>query len=587
MKTLLTSALLVCSAGMVVGCGSGGKKPSAPETAPPRYEVLPPKEVPSWLRGSVLERADLVATEPQRVASYGLVTGLDFTGDPVNIPNTVREYMINQMVKRGFGRATVEGFERASPERVLQDRRTAVVRVDALIPPGAREGDRVDALVSALEDNDTSSLAGGNLYLTELTPRGGTVGNPGESVGVRAVARGPVMVNPVYAYDSELTDPEVRRSLRRGVILNGARVAVNRPLVLRIRSAEARIARATDLRLDQQFGSDTVGAAQDEGIVFLNMPARFHGDWEHFAGVALHTFFFAGNDFAVIKARELVQEAVKPDASLQNLSYAMEALGPAAVPIIEELLTHEKPEVVFAAARAAAFTGSNAAELTLFQIASDLTNPFSVDATRVLGRLPRTPRVTTNLRALLDAPGNLVRAEAYLALARENDVRIATRPVGDKFVLDQVESTAPPMIFITQRGLPRIAFIGPPARLAESILFTADESRFSISREPGSPFVVLFHRGTGLPEPIRVRSRADLPEVVARLGGEGPAGERRLSFNFGQIVALLMRLDAEGLITSTAARPSLVLQEPVDSRILTAPPIDPGRPVTDNPQASN
>jgi hypothetical protein len=577
--------LVLCAA--VAGCSSGEKKASAPKTPAPRYEVLPPKDVPDWLRGSILERVDLAASEPQRISAFGLVTGLDFTGDPVNVPNTVREYMINLMVKRGFGRATVEGFERASPERVLQDPRTAIVRVDAFVPPGARTDERVDVVVSALDDNDTTSLAGGMLYLADLTPRGADPMNPGESVGVLAGARGPVMVNPVYAYDADMSNPEVRRSLRRGVILNGGNLRANRPLVLRIRAAEARIARATDLRLDQQFGSSDVGEAQDEGIVLVNVPTRFQGDWEHFAGVVLHTYYFAGNDFAVIKARELVQEAVKPEAPLQSLSYAMEGLGSGAVPIIEELLTHEKPDVVFASARAAAFIGSNAAELTLFQIASNVTHPYSVDATRVLGRLPRTPRVTTSLRALLDAPGNLVRAEAYMALARENDIRIATRHVGDKFVLDQVESSAPPMIFVTQRGLPRIAFIGGPIRLAESALFTADSNRFSISRESGTPFVVLYHRGTGLPEPVRVRSRIELAEIVARLGGEGPAGERRLNFNFGQIVALLTRLDQQGLIVSGASRPTLVLQEPVDDRILTAPPIDPGRPLTDNPQASN
>ena len=202
MRAVQTTAL--CAVGLTivnVGCSSKPKPP--PKAAVQRYEVLPPKKVPDWLRDSVLEQADLLGTESQVVNNFGLVVNLQGTGDARKIPNNVREYMLNELTKRGFGSANQQGFERVTPERVLNDNRAAVVRVDALIPPGARKGQRIDVQVSALENNDTTSLAGGMLYLTDLAPNGANQVNPGGLVDVIARARGSVFVNPAYALDPD------------------------------------------------------------------------------------------------------------------------------------------------------------------------------------------------------------------------------------------------------------------------------------------------------------------------------------------------------------------------------------------------
>ena len=53
-----------------------------------------------------------------------------------------------------------------------------------------------------------------------------------------------------------------------------------------------------------------------------------------------------------VRAQKLADEAVKPNAMLQDISYCWEGLDKAALPVLGKLMTHENPDVAFAAARA-------------------------------------------------------------------------------------------------------------------------------------------------------------------------------------------------------------------------------------------
>src|SRR5439155_22467212 len=94
-------ALCTLTLAVIVGCGA-----QAPPKAVTRYESLGPKKVPEFLQGTVLERADLLNTEPFGVSAYGLVANLRNTGD-CQAPTAVREYMIRQMVKHQFGQRSL------------------------------------------------------------------------------------------------------------------------------------------------------------------------------------------------------------------------------------------------------------------------------------------------------------------------------------------------------------------------------------------------------------------------------------------------------------------------------------------------
>lgn len=543
------------------GCGIRDTPPKA--ALPSKYVPMPKREAPDWLKGSIYEQVDVTTTEPFRVSNFGLVVLKHPTGDAQSVPNLVREYMQREMQKRQFGSKNAPGYERMTPDVVLRDPHYAIVRVDAFIPPGAALGQRVDVQVSALDDTNTTSLATGKLYTTNLMPNGANPRAPGVGVENLAYARGYVFVNPAYAFAADSENPDVRRSLTSGIIMNGGRISQSRPLGLRIRSAERRTSRMIEYRIDQLLADGNGATAMDEGTVYVNVPAKYRGDWEHFAGVLLHTYFNTDSAFIVIKAKELAAEAVKPDAALLDISYTWESLGEGAIPEILPLMTHPTPEVAFAAARAAAFIGDHSAELALSSMARDAANPFRVNAVTTLGALPVSPSVNTELRELMTIGDPLVRVEAYRALARNEDPSIYSKTVDDKFIVDIVPSDAPPLIYATRSGMPRIAFLGQPTRIADSTFFSAMNNALTISRSPErAGLLSIFYRGATNQEPVQQLATADLPEIIARFGGEGAPGQPRFDFTYGEIIAILGKMSDGGFLRAPGnALASFVLQD--------------------------
>jgi len=534
------------------------RKPSAPVT---RYPTLPAKQVPEYLRGSIFERVDLVDTDPLVVSGYGLVVNLHDTGDNAQVPTAVREYMIREMVKRGFGSKLQPGFEHLTPEGVLRDPRTAIVRVDAIVPPGARKGDSIDVRVVALPTSATTSLAHGELYRTELKIGGANPNAPGVAIDAIAVAQGAIFVNPAYALKTP-DDAAARRSLRAGWILDGGQVQESRPLVLRLRQPERRIARLIEHRVDGRFANlkkmqrDKIAAAQDEAIVRVVIPDLFTGDWEHFSGVMTHLFFDTSPQFVVFKSRQLAEEAVKPDAMLLNISYCWEGLGPGALPAITPLMTHERPEVAFAAARAAAFLGDPAAPQALATMARNSSHPFQLNAIAALGELPPSPVVASLLREILDGDQAMARIEAYRVLARQRDPMIASRVINERFILDVVPCGGPPLIFATRSGMPRVALIGPRPSLATPFNFTAMDDRLTLLGDAPDRGITVYYRPPTDDSPVKFVSRADLAELIARLGGDPTAGAARLRFSYGDVVAIVQALcDKQQIVAPVGKAP--------------------------------
>ncbi len=112
-----------------------------------------------------------------QLIGYGLIVGLDGTGDKQNteftvqtLTNLLQEYRI-----------------RVSPDSV-RVKNIAAVMVTAEIPPYVQPGTRLDAVVSSL--GDARSLSGGTLLLTPLKGADGQV---------YAVAQGPVSLGGGYS----------------------------------------------------------------------------------------------------------------------------------------------------------------------------------------------------------------------------------------------------------------------------------------------------------------------------------------------------------------------------------------------------
>jgi len=157
-RSVCCLGILSLAAGLI-GCAEEQK------TIPPRYTTLPPKVVPAFLQGSILERVDMASIDPSPVSNYGLVSNLNDTGDSTASTN-VREYMHKELSRHRL------------PSDLLKNKQVAIVTVAGLIPPGARAGQWMDVYVNCIEGNNTTSLVHGTLFQTECASMAQTPMNP-------------------------------------------------------------------------------------------------------------------------------------------------------------------------------------------------------------------------------------------------------------------------------------------------------------------------------------------------------------------------------------------------------------------------
>lgn len=120
----------------------------------------------------IKELAELEGVRGNQLVGYGLVVGLDGTGDSDRTRFTVQS-LVNMMERLGV---TV------NPSLVKVNNVAAVI-VTAELPPFARAGSTIDVSVSSIGDAD--NLAGGTLLMTPLNAADGNV---------YAVAQGPLVV---------------------------------------------------------------------------------------------------------------------------------------------------------------------------------------------------------------------------------------------------------------------------------------------------------------------------------------------------------------------------------------------------------
>ena len=609
--------------GLVATPGCQQEKPKENKFAKISYTDLGEKpNVPAFMKGTIWELTDRTNDEPYNSATYGLVGRLRDTGDATaSLP--VRQWMIKEMARHGYGDKLLPGYRNLGADQVLRDPSYAIVRVDGLIPPGARSGDFFDVKVTALPGNKTSSLSGGLLFESDLHKLRGNSPDL-EGIDILAKARGPIIVNPAYALGAAAGENvagggQAKASLRTGVIMDGGRVTADRPLLLRLRHPGYPMARAIENRINQRFQkvadrarknvmpiSYQVAAALDQGLVEIYVPRSYRGDWQHFMGVVEQLYVNSSPGNLVAKAEELTDEAVKPDAPLLEISYALEGIGEAALQFTLPLMAHASPDVAFAMARASVFIGdeSGAAQDTLLRIARNDQHPFQIPAVQTLGALPGSPERNQKLRTVLESKNTLARIETYKVLVRNNDSSIYTRWISDprdgrkegerdeKFALDVVPAGGEPVIFASRSGIPRIALIGPKPQLVLPCLFTTMDNRLMISSDNASRNVTIFFRDEARNNPLRMLSRPDIAELAARLGGDGAPAEERFDFTYGEVVAILQGLADQRKVS--AASPDgqvtlapFVFEQPRDSQDLidSAPVIEDSRPNTADPAA--
>jgi flagellar P-ring protein precursor FlgI len=189
------------------------------------------------------------------LVGYGLVVGLNGTGDGLRNAPFTEEIMVNILERLGVN-VTGEQFR---PQNV------AAVIVTSTLPPFARQGGQIDITVSAI--GDAGSLLGGTLVMTPLTAADGEI---------YAVAQGAVIAGGASAGGDAA---EVVTGVpTAGVIPAGARVEREvefdftemGQIRLALRSPDFTTAARIEVAINTEFGRG-VAVMLDAGTVLLDI----------------------------------------------------------------------------------------------------------------------------------------------------------------------------------------------------------------------------------------------------------------------------------------------------------------------------
>ena len=208
----------------------------------------------------IKDLATIDGVRENQLVGYGLVVGLNGSGDS-DQARVQTQSLVNALERMGI---TVNRSE-------ITIKNVAAVMVTATLPPFAKQGGKIDVLVSSV--GDAKSIAGGTLLMTPLK------GGDGQ---IYAVAQGPVVTNS-FSYGGQAGSAQ-KNHPTAGRVPEGAMVERELPfsladrtdLRLNLRQSDfttaARIVAAINDRFRQPVAKST-----DSGSVHLLLPGDFQG----------------------------------------------------------------------------------------------------------------------------------------------------------------------------------------------------------------------------------------------------------------------------------------------------------------------
>ncbi|MBY5991975.1 flagellar basal body P-ring protein FlgI [Ferrimonas balearica] len=205
----------------------------------------------------LMDIVDVQGVRENQLVGYGLVVGLDGTGDKSQVRFTSQSVV--NMLKQ-FG---VQLDDRIDPKL----KNVAAVAVHATVPPLASPGQTVNVTVSSI--GDAKSLRGGTLLMTPLH------GIDGE---VYAVAQGNLVVGGVSAEGRNGSSVTINTPTV-GLIPSGGILEADIPsnftelpdIILNLRQPSFKTARNIERSVNDLFGPD-VARAQDHAKVLVQAP---------------------------------------------------------------------------------------------------------------------------------------------------------------------------------------------------------------------------------------------------------------------------------------------------------------------------
>ena len=217
---------------------------------------------PGLALSRIKDLAQVEGVRQNQLVGYGLVVGLNGTGDTLNNAPFTKQSLTAMLERLGVN----------TRGATLRTANVAAVMVTASLPAFSTQGTRLDVTVSAL--GDAKSLQGGTLLVTPL------LGADGE---VYAVSQGSLAI---AGFQAEGEASKVTRGVPTvGRIANGAvierevefKLNTQKTLRLALRNPDFTTAKRIAASINDFLGADTAEPT-DPATITLNIPAKYRGN---------------------------------------------------------------------------------------------------------------------------------------------------------------------------------------------------------------------------------------------------------------------------------------------------------------------
>lgn len=213
--------------------------------------------------------AQIHGVRGNQLMGYGLITGLNGTGDDMKKSAFTLQAVYNMMTRNGI---TLDPKDISS----IKIKNVAAVMVTASLPAFASSGAKIDVQVSSM--GDSKSLAGGTLLMTPLK---------GVDGKIYAIAQGPLTVG-AFAFGgkaaaAQQNHPTVGR-IAGGATVEGTvpvDVGADGTLTYQLTDADFTTANNMTNAINKLFGANTAYPV-DSGTVAVNIPPAEQKNIVHF-----------------------------------------------------------------------------------------------------------------------------------------------------------------------------------------------------------------------------------------------------------------------------------------------------------------
>lgn len=218
--------------------------------------------VPASAASRIKDIADFEGVRDNLLVGYGLVVGLNGTGDTLTNSPFTQQSLIGMLERLGIN----------VRNSTMKTANVAAVMVTATLPPFSRTGTRIDVSVSAL--GDAKSLQGGTLLVTPL------IGADGE---VYAVSQGTVSVSGFVAQGQATTVtknvPTTGRIAAGGIVEReiNFQLASLQTVHLSLRNPDFTTANRVAQAINGFLGAN-VALTLDPSTVSVSVPPKYRGN---------------------------------------------------------------------------------------------------------------------------------------------------------------------------------------------------------------------------------------------------------------------------------------------------------------------